>query len=917
MRERRDSNSEPPNFRNFMVPYQENRRFVGRTELLQKLHEMLCEVAPKQDNHRVALYGTGGVGKTQAALAYVYAHENDYERIYWISAENEASLLSGFDEIATRTRCTKRMNHCDPKLLAKAVLAWLKQQNSWLVIIDNLDRIELIDGLLPDLAPGKHTLITTRNQDVRGIPARGLEVPLPDSNEAIEMLYTLSEMESDYQTEEAEKLVQELGQLPLAIEQAASYVREISTSFAAFLDNYRTRRKDLHKWQPSGNRHYSHSIATTWSISFKVVQEKNPLAAKLFQVLSFLNPDRILLDFILAGKAAFEDGLKELLSDDISLAGALSSLQKLSLLKWSRESKVVSIHRLIQAAVIDDLSEERLRACMSSVVGVCAAAFPTEVTNETRPLCRQYQDQVIGPLLHCVKLRTVETARVMRRVGYLLMEDGQYADSVRLLSHAVEIFSEVMGIDNLRTLNEAGVLTWISHQLGLWNEVDKLQEGDVKINADALTAMDNLAAAYQKHGKWDDAAALHKKTLAARKKFLGEAHADTLASMNNLSVTYWGQGRWEHAVALHKKTLAARKEVLGIRHPDTLMSMNNLAATYQEQGRWTDSAALKEETLAARKDVLGEEHPDTLKTMNNLAVTYQGQGRWEHAVALHKKTLALRKKVFGDHHPDTLMSMNNLAVTYLDQRRCKEAAALHVETLAARRRLLGEDHPDIWKSMNNLALAYQELGRLDDAMTLLEKTVATRTTKSGKDHPETVRAMTNLGVIYRKIGRREEARALHKKAQSINQLIRGEQHPDTLYTMVELAETYHCTGQRSAATRLMEKTWVVSKKVFGEHHPETVRAESRLETMREEGEMSEENATIENVDVGEMIPAALPNVSRNVDDDAPENNIAVERPGETRQQTATENSIEVQTLPAALIGVLRDVDDDLIEPIPV
>ena len=89
----------------FMVAYQRNANFTGRKNLLATLRAKLCEMVPGSWNHRVALYGLGGVGKTQLALEYVFSHKDDYERIYWISAVSEATVFAGFQEIAERTRC--------------------------------------------------------------------------------------------------------------------------------------------------------------------------------------------------------------------------------------------------------------------------------------------------------------------------------------------------------------------------------------------------------------------------------------------------------------------------------------------------------------------------------------------------------------------------------------------------------------------------------------------------------------------------------------------------------------------------------------------------------------------------------------------------------------------------------------------
>src|SRR5215472_19363711 len=85
-----------------MVPYHQNKRFIGRKELLESLKATLFSLEPKTYNHRIALYGLGGIGKTQIALEYVYLKQTYYERIYWVSADTQSALVAGYQQIATR-----------------------------------------------------------------------------------------------------------------------------------------------------------------------------------------------------------------------------------------------------------------------------------------------------------------------------------------------------------------------------------------------------------------------------------------------------------------------------------------------------------------------------------------------------------------------------------------------------------------------------------------------------------------------------------------------------------------------------------------------------------------------------------------------------------------------------------------------
>ena len=394
---------------NFVVPFERNPWFTGRRKLLEMLKERLSDRTPKKHNHRVALYGMGGIGKTQTAIEYVYANRDSYKRIYWITAVDQASLVSGYQTIAIKAGLKTLLN-LKPVELVEAVLSWLHQEQSWLLVIDNLDDITIVKGLLPRIGPHQHTLITTRNPNSAGIPAEGLEVPLLGPVDSIELLSTLSKIavtENSCESERAHQIVQELGYLPLGIEQAAAYVREVAGNFATYLDHYNKNHKGVHQWIPQGNRSYPHSIATTWLMSFDIVRNIHPQAAELFQLLSFLNPDGILIDFLQDGMEALRDDLRRLLSNPIDMSKALIELEKFSLLKWNRLTKTVLVHRLVQhlreidgADDVDVVQDEGLvlRAALSSRKNQAAFFRPPPVSSRisSREISTAHAEVIVG-----------------------------------------------------------------------------------------------------------------------------------------------------------------------------------------------------------------------------------------------------------------------------------------------------------------------------------------------------------------------------------------------------------------------------------------------------------------------------------------------------------------------------------------
>jgi len=496
-----------------MVPYERNQYFTGRDAFLKRLFCRFRDPSPAPYHGRLALYGMGGIGKTQAALEFIYRYQSYYSRIYWISAVSQESLLDGYGKIAKQSEI-KMPNDFTPIEIADRVLSWLRENQSWLLVIDNLDDINILSTrnlgvennvqiLLPQCGPQQHTLITTRNPRADDIPAQGVEVPVFDKTEALELLISLSKnspLPNSSENETADQIVEELGHLPLAIGQAAAYIKQVSGNFTRFLRHYREYRPRVNSWMPQGPRPYPHSVATTWAMSFNAVFTTHHTAAELFRLLAFFNPDGILIDFLRTGVSAMRDDLRQLVSQETELLDALLRLETFSLLKWNRLNETLVVHRLVQAVVKDEMPDPDLTSFKIMIVDICDQAFPQEWNEKTWALCRLYVGQVMGPLMDAGVSEAEKFTNVVDRVGWFLRDDGKAIDSERLLVRSLE----------------------------------------------------------------------------KRRRILGAEHPDTLMSMNNLASTYWAQGKTAEAAALQEEVLEKRKRILGAEHPHTLTSMNNL-----------------------------------------------------------------------------------------------------------------------------------------------------------------------------------------------------------------------------------------------------------------------------------------------------------------------------------------------------
>lgn len=110
-----------------VLPVAENKRFFGREDILRQIDEHLNPSDVSQGLKSMALYGLGGVGKTQIALAYGYSKRSKIDAVLWVPAENELSLQQGFTRIAIdglKLPNAKPESHQENMVM---VMTWLQQ----------------------------------------------------------------------------------------------------------------------------------------------------------------------------------------------------------------------------------------------------------------------------------------------------------------------------------------------------------------------------------------------------------------------------------------------------------------------------------------------------------------------------------------------------------------------------------------------------------------------------------------------------------------------------------------------------------------------------------------------------------------------------------------------------------------------
>jgi hypothetical protein len=644
------------------IPAQ-NLEFTGRDQMLVALRDVLTggDRAVVQ-----ALHGMGGVGKTQLAAEYAWRFAGAYELGWWIDAEQAGLIGDQFAALGTALGCIEAGAQIGT--VRDAVLGELRDRSQWLLVFDNAQAPGDLTGWLP--ANG-HVLITSRQHRWAQVAAP-VEVDVLARAESVALL---TGRVSGLAEADAGRLAEALGDLPLALAQAAEYLAETGMGAAEYLGLLRTRAREILDQGRPGS--YPMSLAAATGLAADQLARDDPAAAELAGLCAFLAPEPIPVDLFTGAAEELPAGLAARAADPIAWRRTLTQVSGRALARLDHRG--LQMHRLTQAILRDRLTPEQAAAARERAEAVLAASNPRGTGNPaTWTRWAQLMPHVLAAGLAATTNRSLRWL-ACNACAYLLFR-GDIRSSHDLSEILYPQWKERLGEDDDTVLDMAYKLAW------------------------ALEDLDRYAEARD----------LEQVVVARAREVLGEDAQSTLAYASNLANSLRMLGEVQAARDLDQDTLERCRRVLGEDHPDTLASANNLANDLRDLGDVRAARDLDQDTLERKRRVLGEDHPDTLTSANNLAVDLRDLGDVQAARDLDQDTLERKRRVLGEDHRSTLTTANNLAADLRDLGDVQAARDLDQDTLDRYRRVLGDDHPDTRRSANNLADDLRALGEAGD-----------------------------------------------------------------------------------------------------------------------------------------------------------------------------------------------------------
>lgn len=579
-------------------------------------------------------------------------------------------------------------------------------------------------------------------------------------------------------------------------------------------------------------------------MSFKMVERRSPIAAKLLTFLAFLNFDDISLRLFEAARPSAptvevyhtskaSDWKRYWWADFLSPDGTdidlymieegFATLQAYSLVTWREEQETYAMHKLVHA-----WSHDRLESVQRQQYSLAVLDFLrwAAMSNRSGPVNkfdmvlqvkdRRMSAQMVPHVMANFKVLSAACGLTYEFEAWqqdalhtlmdLLFELRQMNDAYEICTTLCRATERTFGKVSQTYLTTHRALVYILFRAGRYAQAEAIARQNLVLaqivpdqrHDETTLYMQHLASSLTRRGKYSQAEEIFRQGLDLADKKLGSDHRYTLAIRDDLAELMALQGRYTEAELLSRQTTEAMKKLFGLDDRLTLASMNNLSIILHQQGKYEQAESMKRQILEVRIKAWGQDHPDTLQTMSNLANSLERQRKFKQAENIQRQVMALYKNTLDPDHPYPLANTLALATTLRAQGLNEEAESLSQQVFESKQRTQGLENRETLWAMTVYAGSLQEQGKYEKAESLHRQNLEIRKRLQWLDSAAAYETMASLAQLLYEVERTEgaeEAEELARAAVDGRRRLQGPTHPETLPATRLLAEMLYSKGE--------------------------------------------------------------------------------------------------------------------------
>ena len=594
---------------------------------------------------------------------------------------------------------------------------------------DRTGRLPLSE-YFPSVANEKGSLIVTSRDRSLAMDLTGQQEPIevfPFKLDRARLLFRqkLGSQQTFPDTDECDQILELLMHLPLAISQAAAFIKQNSWSLKGYLDSLEAidteAIEDGLLDQGLGDLQRSsgtcNAVFATWKVSYNQISIDDRLAADFMSWMAVFDCEQIPLSLLYGSSKATH-----------SERVAIGTLKNYRLVTELADGDHLSIHKLVHQSIqrwlhYSGLLDLRRREGVIKMSGKLPFYEPKAFLI-CKVLARHATVVVDYPVPQADQSHR---AKVLLNLASYESHIGRYPEAFQRTAEAYKLLEapQILELDeslDLKALAHASFVLSQTKQLPAAEEILRHAVRRLATRADVTMASEDmcdmreqLAEVLLLRGKYEEALSIHTSIYQIRRKASGETGLLTLVSERELARVLTKMSRFSEAEDYARRSYEQRRQQLGPDHAETLSSANQLALILHHSQQLNKALELYQTVFEIRQRVIGLEHPLTLTSLHNMEAALTYIKRYEEAEKINTQVYDIRKRILGPEHQDTLTSLNNRGTLAARLGQYDHAVVIFQQCFQSRTHTLGPNHEWTFGTKMQIAKTLAAAERYEEA----------------------------------------------------------------------------------------------------------------------------------------------------------------------------------------------------------